>query len=281
MENTSDSNGAGTAPEESPAVEAAQAQAAEPEPQVDEVELAQGRIAELEGEVAELKDKLLRALADGENLRRRADRELAEGRKFAVSAFARDILAVSDNLQRALEMAPDTVGEGDDALTRLLEGVKLTQRELANQFEKHGIRSIDPEGDKLDPNLHQAVLQIEHPDAAAGTVLQVMQVGYVIHDRLLRAAMVGVAKGPPPAPAEAADTAKSEAPADDAPEAASEDAAAAAAAEEVAEDVAEDVAPAEAPAHDAPADAATDTPDDTAAAGPAAADPGQTVDTKA
>ena len=169
------------------AAEAAEGAAAETP---DELELALG-------EVAALKDKLLRAMAETENMRRRSDREKADTRKYAVADFARDMLAVSDNLQRALGSVSDEARKDNPDLAQLLEGVELTRKELQGHFEKHGIKEINPLGEKLDPNFHQAVVQLDDPEAAQGTVVQVMQPGYVIHDRLLRAAMVGVAKGVP------------------------------------------------------------------------------------
>lgn len=155
-------------------------------------------VAELEAlraEVSDLKDKLLRAVAETENLRRRTEREKTDLRKFAAAEFARDMLGVADNLQRALAAVPAEAREGNEDLSRLLEGVELTERELLSQFEKHGVKTVEPLGQKLDPNLHQAMVQIEDASVEPGTVVQVMQAGYVIHDRLLRAAMVGVAKG--------------------------------------------------------------------------------------
>ena len=125
--------------------------------------------------------------------------------KYAIADFARDMLAVSDNLQRALSAVSDEHRKGNPEMAQLLEGVELTQRELQGHFDKHGIREVNPLGEKMDPNLHQAVVQIDDPEAAQGTVVQVMQVGYVIQDRLLRAAMVGVAKGAPAAPKAADD----------------------------------------------------------------------------
>lgn len=165
------------------------------------------------GEIADLKDKLLRAMAETENMRRRSDRERADTRKYAVADFARDMLAVSDNLQRALSAISDDARDGNPELSQLLEGVELTRKELKGHFTKHGIKEINPLGEKLDPNFHQAVVQLDDPEAAQGTVVQVMQPGYVIHDRLLRAAMVGVAKGVPAAKTEAAE-APEEAPAE-------------------------------------------------------------------
>ena len=171
----------------------------EPADEPDELELAYG-------EVADLKDKLLRAMAETENIRRRGEKEKADLRKYAIADFARDVLAVSDNLQRALSAVGDEARQGNPELGQLLEGVELTQRELQGHLDKHGITEISPMGEKLDPNLHQAVVQIDHPDAPHGTIVQVMQPGYMIQDRLLRAAMVGVAKGPAaPKPADGTD----------------------------------------------------------------------------
>ncbi|MDP6831082.1 MAG: nucleotide exchange factor GrpE [Alphaproteobacteria bacterium] len=173
-------------------------EAAEPADEPDELELAYG-------EVADLKDKLLRAMAETENIKRRGERERADLRKYAIADFARDMLAVSDNLQRALSAVSEEARKDNPEVAKLLEGVELTQRELRGHFDKHGIKEVDPLGEKLDPNLHQAVVQIDHPEAAQGTIVQVMQIGYKIQDRLLRAAMVGVAKGvPAEQPADAA-----------------------------------------------------------------------------
>ena len=175
----------------SPGADDAGGQAGDVDPadQPDELELAYG-------EVADLKDKLLRAMAETENLRRRGEREKSELRKYAIADFARDMLAAADNLQRALSSVSEEARNSSPELDQLLEGVELTQRELQGHFDKHGIKEINPLGEKLDPNLHQAVVQIDHPEAPHGTVVQVMQPGYMIQDRLLRAAMVGVAKGP-------------------------------------------------------------------------------------
>jgi molecular chaperone GrpE len=153
------------------------------------------RIAALEAELADTKDRLLRALAETENVRRRAQREREDTQKYAVSGFARDLLLTADNLRRALDSVPEA--EIRDARTRsLLDGVAATERELLSVFERHGIRRIDPKGERFDHNFHQAVFEAERPDAPAGTVIEVLQPGYVLHDRLLRPAMVGVAKAP-------------------------------------------------------------------------------------
>ncbi len=153
------------------------------------------RIAALEAELADMKDRLLRALAETENVRRRAQREREDTQKYAVSGFARDLLATADNLRRALDSVPEA--EIKDARARsLVDGVAATERELLSVLERHGVRRIDPKGERFDHNFHQAVFEAERPDAAAGTVIEVLQPGYVLHDRLLRPAMVGVAKAP-------------------------------------------------------------------------------------
>lgn len=146
-------------------------------------------------ELAALKDQAIRALAEVENTRRRAEREVADMAKYAVTNFARDLVNVVENLQRAVESIPANLKESQPAVANLATGVDMTLRELLGAFERHGIKRIDPMGQKFDHNLHQAVAQVDTPDAAAGTVVQVLQAGYTIHDRLLRPAMVGVAAG--------------------------------------------------------------------------------------
>lgn len=155
------------------------------------------RIAELEAEVARLKDQALRALADQENTRRRAQRDIEENTKYALSNFARDILPVGDNLSRALEAIPAEARAADPALAKFAEGVELTERELLNILERNGIKRVDPAGQPFDHNLHQAVMQVENAAQPPGTVVQVFQPGYTINGRLLRPAMVTVAKGSP------------------------------------------------------------------------------------
>src|SRR6266568_4510653 len=150
------------------------------------------RLALVETELADTKDRLLRALAETENVRRRAQREREDTQKYAVSGFARDLLSTADNLRRALDSVPEA--EIKDARTRnLLDGVAATERELLSVFERHAIRRIDPKGERFDHNFHQAVFEAERPDAPAGTVVEVLQLGYVLNERLLRPAMVGVA----------------------------------------------------------------------------------------
>ncbi len=149
----------------------------------------------LEIEVADLKDKLLRNMAEMENMRRRAEREKAEATLYAATNFARDVLPVGDNLARALEtMDEDARANAGEAVKNLLEGVELTQRELSNTLQKHNINIIDPMGEKFDPNKHQAMFEVPDPDAVNGTVVQVVQAGYSIGERVLRPALVGVAK---------------------------------------------------------------------------------------
>jgi len=153
------------------------------------------RIAELEAEVARLKDQALRALAEQENTRRRAQRDIEDNSKYAVSNFARDVLPVGDNLRRALETITAEARAADPALAKFAEGVELTERELLNILERNGIKRVDPVGQPFDHNLHQAVMQVENATQPPGTVVQVFQPGYTIHGRLLRPAMVTVAKG--------------------------------------------------------------------------------------
>jgi molecular chaperone GrpE len=157
----------------------------------------------LSKESAEYKDKLLRTLAEMENLRRRTEREIADTRLYAISAFARDVIAVADNMQRALGALDAELREKADGGTKaLLDGVELTERELLKVLEKHGIKKFDPLGEKFDPNLHQAMYEIPDPSQPAGTVAQVVQPGYMIGERVLRPALVAVAKGGPKAATE-------------------------------------------------------------------------------
>lgn len=163
------------------------------------------RAARLAAEVAELRDQLLRALAEAENQRRRSQREREEAVRYAAAPMLRDLVAVADNLQRALESVPGDGTEQDGALKILLEGVELTRRELDTVFERHGIVKLDPLGERLNPHHHEAMFEVPDPEQPSGTIVQVVQPGYLLHDRLLRPARVGVAKGGPAAkPAETA-----------------------------------------------------------------------------
>ena len=150
----------------------------------------------LDRELAEAKDRLLRALADMDNMRKRTEREVADARVYGISNFARDILGVADNMHRAMAALDDELrAKADEPTKVLLEGVELTERELMNVLEKHGVKRIDPLGQKFDPNRHQAMYEIEDASVPAGSVIQVMQAGYLIGDRMLRPALVAVAKG--------------------------------------------------------------------------------------
>ncbi|MBN8543744.1 MAG: nucleotide exchange factor GrpE [Alphaproteobacteria bacterium] len=150
-------------------------------------------LEEKEKEVAALKDQSLRALAEVENIRRRAERDQADTAKYAVSKFAGDLVGVLENLQRAVDAISPELRKEQPAVGNLAIGVEMTLKELLGAFEKHGIKRLDPLGQKFDHNFHQAVTQVEDGKAEAGTILQVLQAGYIIHDRLLRPAMVVVA----------------------------------------------------------------------------------------
>jgi len=155
-------------------------------------------VAEARREAAEYKDKLLRTLAEMENLRRRTEREVADARAYSIRKFAGDVLAVADNMHRALSaIEPSMRDQADAKMKALIEGVELTERELLNTLEKNGVRKFSPEGEKFDPNVHQAMFEMPAADVPAGHVAQVMQAGYMIGDRVLRPALVGVSKGAP------------------------------------------------------------------------------------
>lgn len=152
----------------------------------------------LASERDELKDRLLRTLAEMENLRRRSEKEMADTRAYAMTAFARDMLGVADNLRRALENLPaETVATADAGLKAMLDGVDLTERDLVKTFERHGVRRIDPKGEKFDPNRHQAMFEAPDPAVSKGYVTEVVQIGYSIGERVLRPALVGVSAGAP------------------------------------------------------------------------------------
>lgn len=149
-----------------------------------------------EDEINDLRDKLLRAVAETQNVRRRAEKEKTDAANYAVTNFARDMLAIGDNLSRAVESIPKDE-ELSDSVKTLIQGVEMTDRELHNIFERHGINKIDPKGESFNHNHHQAMFETEMAEHPHGTVIQVMQIGYKIKDRLLRPAMVGVSKGGP------------------------------------------------------------------------------------
>jgi molecular chaperone GrpE len=171
----------------------------------DPLAAANAEKTELMAAVDELRDKYLRAVAEVENVRKRADREIAESRAYGTAALARDVLGIADNLTRALAaIDPKARATAEGTLKALLDGIDLTQRELQKALEKHGIRRLDPVGEKFDPNFHQAMFEVSDPNVAAGTIVDVMQTGYAAGDRVLRPALVALAKGgPKPASASA------------------------------------------------------------------------------
>lgn len=161
-------------------------------------ETAPNAVAVLEGRIADLTDRLLRAHADMDNLRKRTERDKEDTSKYAISKFAREVLAVGDNLQRAMAAVPPGAADTDPALKALMDGVAMTEREFLNVLERNGVKRIDPKGETFNPHQHQAMVEIENPQVAPGTVIEVYQPGYVIEDRVLRPAMVVVAKGGKP-----------------------------------------------------------------------------------
>lgn len=170
----------------------------------DEALVIEKEIVDLQSENTDMKDRLLRLAADMENLRRRTEREVKDARAFAISNFARDMLGVADNLRRALDhVTEEQRAAADETLKTLLEGVELTERSMHSTMERHGVRKLEPDGQKFDPNFHQAMFEVPNPDVPNNTVVQVVQAGYQIGDRVLRPAMVGVAKGGPKQTAEA------------------------------------------------------------------------------
>jgi molecular chaperone GrpE len=158
------------------------------------------RIKALEAEVTELKDRSLRALADAENTRRRAQRETADARKFGPGGLAKDLLNVSDNLRRALDSVPGDLRASDEQINNLMTGVEMVEKEFLSAFGKNGITKIEPLGEPFNHDLHQAMYEVEGTGKPAGTVVEMLQPGFLLHDRLLRPAMVAIAKGQPEAP---------------------------------------------------------------------------------
>ena len=155
-------------------------------------------MATLEAERNDLKDRLLRSLAEMENLRRRTEREVADARNYSVTKFATDLVGTVDNLRRALEAIPaDAAASADGPFKALIEGVELIERDLLKSLERHGVRKIEPKGEKFDPNLHQAMFEAPDPETPKGHVTQVVQPGFTIAGRSLRAALVGVSSGGP------------------------------------------------------------------------------------
>jgi len=167
----------------------------------DPAALASAELEALVAENADMRDRLLRTMADMENLRRRTEREKIDTARYGITNFARDVLTVGDNLRRTIEHLPAEAASQDPALKSFLEGVELTERELHKVLERHGVTKIEPLGQRFDPNCHQAMFEVEDANVPEGTVANVMQAGYVIGDRCLRPALVAVAKGGPKAAA--------------------------------------------------------------------------------
>jgi molecular chaperone GrpE len=156
----------------------------------------EGSVEALTKEVAEARDKMLRTLAEMENLRQRTRREVTDAKTYGITGFARDVLDIADNLQRALDAVPaEARAAADPGLKALIEGVELTERSLLNALEKNGVKKFDPTGEKFDPNFQQAMYEVPDPSVPSGTVVQVVQAGYTIGERVLRPALVGVSKG--------------------------------------------------------------------------------------
>jgi len=163
--------------------------------------VAEDATAALAAENAELKDRVLRLAAEMDNLRKRMEREIADTRAYAITRFARDMLSATDSLNRALQTLPaEARAAADGPLKSLIEGIELTEREMQRLLATHGVTPIEAEGQKFDPHRHQAMFEVPDPSRPEGTVVQVVQTGYAIGDRVLRPAMVGVAKGGPAAP---------------------------------------------------------------------------------
>ncbi len=176
-----------------------------PEPAPESAPPGEDRIAQLETELAKARDDLLRALADTENTRRRGEKQAADARIYAIDRFAGDLLPIADTLARALQaITPQTRASADDSTRTLFDGVEMTERALLETFARHGLKRVGAKGDKFDPNIHQAVAQIQS-DAPAGAVAEVMQPGFVLGERTLRPAMVAVSLGPATAAPETVD----------------------------------------------------------------------------
>lgn len=165
-------------------------------------------IVTLAAERDELRDQLLRTLADNENLRRRTEREVASAKKYGAMGFARDLMASVDNLEKAIDLIPENKDDLNETLKNILVGVEMTGREVASVLERHNISKISPEGEKFDYNLHQAMFEVPTDEVDPGIVMQVVQSGYQLHDRLLRPAMVGVSK--PASPSETTEASETE-----------------------------------------------------------------------
>ena len=185
--NRPNDDAANTAPTGEPVVSKPYIMPDDPEP---------GSVEVLTKEVADARDKTLRTLAEMENLRQRTRKEVADAKTYGITGFARDVLDIADNLQRALDAVPaEAKANADPGLKALIEGVELTERSLLNALEKNGVRKFDPSGEKFDPNFQQAMYEVPDASVPSGTVVQVVQAGYMIGERILRPALVGVSKG--------------------------------------------------------------------------------------
>ena len=188
-------------PQDASAPEAARDSSADKEPVVSKPYVMpddpeEGSVEALTKEVAEAKDRTLRTLAEMENLRKRTAKEVSDARTYGITAFARDVLDIADNLQRALDAVPAEARETADAgLKSLIEGVEITEKSLLKALEKNGVSKLDPLGEKFNPNFHQAMYEVPDSSVPAGTVVQVVQGGYTIGERVLRPALVAVSKG--------------------------------------------------------------------------------------
>jgi molecular chaperone GrpE len=183
-------------PEDDKAAEVTEAQGTTPEERTAEAAATPDPIDALKAENGEMRDKLLRTIAEMENLRKRTEREVSDTRSYAIAGFARDMLTATDSLSRALMVLPAEARDSADPTVRsLIEGIEMTEREMQRLLAKHGVKPIEAEGQKFDPHKHQAMFEVPDPSRPEGTVVQVVQAGFAIGDRVLRPAMVGVAKG--------------------------------------------------------------------------------------
>lgn len=192
----SESNGQNGGAQGRPDEQAAQAEPVVSKPYVMPDDPEPDSVEALTKEAGEARDRMLRTLAEMENLRKRTAKEVADARTYGISSFARDVLDIADNLQRALDAVPaETREAADPGLKALIEGVELTEKSLHNALQKNGVKKLEAQGEKFDPNFHQAMFEVPDPSVPANTVVQVMQAGYTIGERILRPALVGVAKG--------------------------------------------------------------------------------------
>ncbi len=189
---TTNPNASGTPPE--PEATGAPQAAADP---AEEALRLSAEVDTLQGQVADLTDRLLRAHAEMENIRKRGEREREETAKYAITKFARDVVAVADNFERAIQAVPAEAVEQDGALKSLVDGISMTEREFLNVLERNGVKRVNPKGETFNPHQHQAMMEMQNAEVAPGTILEVFQCGYMIDDRVLRPAMVVIAKGGP------------------------------------------------------------------------------------